>query len=120
MGYRGVVTAGELESALGDDTFDITGGDLAHLVAAVAPDVPLDEALRGSSSRALRRCRSWRRALHLLGWLTHRDILAAYNNRIESSVEAAETVPADSIENLTERLRSAPLAKTETPSAEHA
>ena len=119
--YRGVVTAGEVEGAMRDNALDVTAGDLADMPAPVSPDMTLEEAL----SQLVQQGRSALIVMApstttLLGWLTHRDILVAYNNRIESSVEAAETVPADSIENLTERLRSAPLAKTETPSAEHA
>ena len=119
--YRGVVTAGEVEGAMRDNALDVTAGDLADMPAPVSPDMTLEAAL----SQLVQQSRSALIVMApstttLLGWLTHRDILVAYNNRIESSVEAAETVPADSIENLTERLRSAPLAKTETPSAEHA
>ncbi len=84
-GYRGVVTAGELETALGNDTFDITAGDLAHLATAVAPDAPLDTTLsqfvqQGTSALPVMDPGG----STILGWLTHRDILAAYQTRVES------------------------------------
>jgi CIC family chloride channel protein len=84
-GYRGVVTAGELETTLGNDTFDITAGDLAHLANALAPDAPLDTALsqfvqQGTPALPVMDPRG----STILGWLTHRDILVAYQTRVES------------------------------------
>jgi CBS domain-containing protein len=79
------VTAGGLETALGNDTFDITAGDLAHQATAVAPDAPLDSAL----SQFVQQSTSALPVMDpggstILGWLTHRDILVAYQKRVES------------------------------------
>ena len=84
-GYRGVVTAGELETALGNDTFDITAGDLAQPATTVAPDAPLDTVLsqfvqQGTSALPVMDPGG----STILGWLTHRDILVAYQKRVES------------------------------------
>ena len=84
-GYRGVVTAAELETTLGNDSFDITAGDLAHLATAVAPDAPLDTALsqfvqQGTPALPVMDPGG----STILGWLTHRDILVAYQTRVES------------------------------------
>ncbi|MGA8635369.1 MAG: hypothetical protein WB805_10980 [Candidatus Dormiibacterota bacterium] len=43
-----MVTADEVDTALGSDIIDITGGDIANLAGAVAPDAPLDEVSHGS------------------------------------------------------------------------
>ena len=93
--YRGVVTAGEVEGAMRDNALDVTAGDLADMPAPVSPDMTLEAAL----SQLVQQSRSTLIVMApstttLLGWLTHRDILVAYNNRIERSVAAAETVPA--------------------------
>ena len=93
--YRGVVTAGEVEGAMRDNALDVTAGDLADMPRTVSPDMTLEAAL----SQLVQQSRSTLIVMApstttLLGWLTHRDILVAYNNRIERSVEAAETVPS--------------------------
>ncbi len=93
--YRGVVTAGEVEGAMRDNALDVTAGDLADMPPPVSPDMTLEAAL----SQLVQQSRSTLVVMApstttLLGWLTHRDILIAYNNRIERSVEAAETVPS--------------------------
>ena len=84
-GYRGVVTAEEVEAALGNDTSDITAGDLANLASAAAPDAPLDTALsqfvqQGTSALPVMDPGG----STILGWLTHRDILVAYQTRVET------------------------------------
>ena len=93
--YRGVVTAAEVEAAMRDNALDVTAGDLADMPAPVSPEVTLEAAL----SQLVQQSRSTLIVIapdttELLGWLTHRDILLAYNRRIETSVEAAGTVTA--------------------------
>ena len=106
-GYRGVVTAGELETALGNDTFDITAGDIAHVATAVAPDAPLDTALsqfvqQGTSALPVMDTGG----STVLGWLTHRDILVAYQTRVES--DRADTRSSQSSAVLPESAKGTP------------
>ncbi|HUZ69265.1 MAG TPA: chloride channel protein, partial [Candidatus Saccharimonadales bacterium] len=88
--YRGVVTAKEVERAMRDNALDATAGDLADMPSAVSPDATLERAL----SQLVQQDRSTLPVVApgstiVLGWLTHRDILTAYNTRLESSVATA-------------------------------
>jgi CBS domain-containing protein len=81
--YRGMVTEREVEAAIGDSTPDVTAGDLAFLPASVSPDATLEGAL----SQLVQQDQSTLPVLMpgtttVLGWLTHRDILLAYNARL--------------------------------------
>ena len=61
-GYRGVVTAEDVETALGNDTSNITAGDLANLAAAVCAGCAVGHrALTVRPGRERRLCRSWNR-----------------------------------------------------------
>lgn len=97
-GYRGVVTAEDVETALGNDTSNITAGDLANLAAAVWPDAPLDAVL----SRFVRQGTSALPVMEsggfiLLGWLTHRDILVAYQARVENNRVGTRTTELEAV-----------------------
>ena len=80
--YRGVVTAEALEAALRDDASDITAADLAERPPAVSPDASLATALSqfvqqdGSALAVM-----YPGGSSILGWLTHRDVLVAYQAR---------------------------------------
>jgi len=101
-GYRGLVTADDVEAALGADAFDITAGDLASLATAIAADAPLDTAL----SRFVQQGTAALPVMGpggsiLLGWLTQRDILVAYHARVggnPANLPAGESVPVQAKE----------------------
>lgn len=84
-GYRGVVTAEDVETALREATVDVTAGDLATLASGVSVDAPLDTALstfaqHGSSALPVLESGG----STLVGWLTQRDILVAYHSRLDT------------------------------------
>jgi chloride channel protein, CIC family len=91
--YRGVVTARQVEGAMRDNAIDVTASELAETPASLAPDTDLEHALRqliqqGRSALPVIDARS----RTIVGWLTHRDLLAAYNARLERSVARAESI----------------------------
>jgi CIC family chloride channel protein len=96
-GYRGVVTAEDVETALSEATVDVTAGDLATLASGVSTDAPLDTAL----SRFVQQSTAALPVLKpggstLLGWLTQRDILVAYQSRLDtrpSATPATDLMP---------------------------
>jgi CBS domain-containing protein len=84
--YRGTVTSQQVEEAMRENALDATAGELAQDIPALAADQTLEEAL-GSLLRA-------RSGLSVLaaaerrpiGWLTHLDVLRAYNGRLEQGI----------------------------------
>lgn len=93
--YRGVVTARQVESAMRDNAIDVTAADLAELPAALAPGIDLEHALQ----QLIQEERSALpviddRSHSMVGWLTHRDLLIAYNARLEHSVARVASVAA--------------------------
>ncbi|HEY6470433.1 MAG TPA: chloride channel protein, partial [Candidatus Dormibacteraeota bacterium] len=95
--YRGVVTAEDVETALGEGTADVTAGGLATRASGIASDAPLDTAL----TRFVQQGTAALPVLEpdgstLVGWLTQRDILVAYHARLETRPAATpvtEPVP---------------------------
>ncbi len=91
--YRGIVTARQVEAAMRDNALDVTAADLAETPASIRPDADLEHALQQLIQQG-------RSALPVVdaatketvGWLTHRDLLVAYNVRLEQSVARAATV----------------------------
>jgi CIC family chloride channel protein len=79
--YRGAVTAPQLEAGARDDAVDATAGELAISAPTVRVDQTLDEALRVLVGND----RSGVPVIDgegVAGWLTHRDVLRAYTNRV--------------------------------------
>jgi CIC family chloride channel protein len=95
--YRGIVTARQVEASMRDNAIDVTAADLAEMPTSVAPDTDLEHALRQLIQQE-------RSALPVLdanshtvaGWLTHRDLLVAYNAQLERSVARARSMGAPS------------------------
>jgi CIC family chloride channel protein len=95
--YRGVVTAEDVETALGEAMLDVRAGDLATLASGVPTDAPLDTALsslvqQGTAALPVLEPRG----STLLGWLTQRDILVAYHARLDTrpvATPVADLVP---------------------------
>ena len=89
--YRGTVTAQEVERAMRDNALDLVAGDLAQSTPTLAPEQSLERALgllvrdeRAGLPVVTADDRS------VVGWLTHRDVLRAYNARLEQSLSRAE------------------------------
>jgi CIC family chloride channel protein len=84
--YRGVISTRQLERALADSPRDATAGDLAEQ----PPTTSLDQSLAGALPLLLHGETSGLPVLApdettVVGWLTHRDVLRAYQSRRGSS-----------------------------------
>ncbi len=91
--YRGTVTSQQVEEAMRENALDADAGSLAQEAAVLRPNQSVEEALA-----ALLRERSGLPVVEpetgrLVGWLTHIDVLRAYNRRLEAGVRAAEGRP---------------------------
>ncbi|MGH3002194.1 MAG: CBS domain-containing protein, partial [Gaiellaceae bacterium] len=89
-GYRGTLTSQQVEQAMRENALDATAGDLAQDVPALRAGQTLEDALG-----ALLRARSGLPVVdgndgQPVGWLTHLDVLRAYNNRLQQGVEQAQ------------------------------
>jgi chloride channel protein, CIC family len=88
--YRGTVTVHQVEQAMRDNALDSVAGDLVQNAPALSTDQTLEQALSLLA-------RSERQGLPVLtadtrrvcGWLSHRDMLLAYNTRLQQSVQQA-------------------------------
>ena len=99
--YRGVVTAEDVETALGGDTVDVTASALATLASGVPSDAPLDAALSRFVQQGIAALPVMEPdGSTLLGWLTQRDILVAYHARTGATVPAAPPNDAAGSEEL--------------------
>jgi chloride channel protein, CIC family len=88
--YRGAVTAREVEQSMRDNAVDMTVGDLARELPTLEPEQSLERALGllvRSEAPGLPVVSSEGRSV--VGWLTHRDVLRLYNERLERTVERA-------------------------------
>jgi CIC family chloride channel protein len=108
--YRGMVTAREVEAAIGDSTPGVTAGDLAFLPASVSPDATLEGAL----SQLVQQDQLTLPVLMpgtttMLGWLTHRDILVAYNARLRAGSGHPDIAPGSALDLSTSIADSVPM-----------
>ena len=90
--YRGIVTARQVEAAMRDNALDVTAADLAEMPAALGLGTDLEHALQ----QLIQQERSALPVIDdhttsMVGWLTHRDLLMAYNARLEHSVARAKS-----------------------------
>jgi CBS domain-containing protein len=88
--YRGTVTSQQVEQAMRDNALDSEAGGLAQETTALRPGQTLEQALS-----TLMRERSGLPVLEpetrrVVGWLTHMDVLRAYNQRLEAGIRDAE------------------------------
>jgi len=94
--YCGTVTSQQVEQAMRENALDATAGELAQELPALRAGQSLEDALA-----ALLRARSGLPVVRgeggrPVGWLTHLDVLRAYNTRLQQGIEQAqETPPAD-------------------------
>jgi hypothetical protein len=84
------VTVQEVEQAMRDNALDVQAGDLATLTPTLTTDQTLEEAL-GLLVRANRPGLPVLAAdtRQVCGWLSHRDVLLAYNTHLTRSVDQA-------------------------------
>jgi len=89
--YRGSVTTAEIEAAARDNSLDATAGDLAILTPTIHPDQTLEDALKllVANDRSGLPVVS-RGGQGVEGWLTHRDVLRAYNEHLHAGVSSIE------------------------------
>ena len=86
--YQGTITSQEIEQAMRENALDATAGELAAEAPALTADQTLEDALG-----ALLRAQSGLPVVadgRPVGWLTHVDLLRAYNARLEQGVRRAE------------------------------
>ena len=86
--YRGTVTSQEVEHAVRDNVLDTVAGDLAQSLPTLAPTQSLERALGllvRDDYQGLPVVTADQQ--HMVGWLTHRDVLRAYNARLEQSLD---------------------------------
>ncbi|MGB7795745.1 MAG: chloride channel protein [Pseudonocardiaceae bacterium] len=90
--YRGTVTARDLEDSVRANALEATAETLARAVPTLHPEQTLEQAL----TVLVQQDRSALPVVtsdngEVLGWLTHRDVLAAYNTRLQRGVRQAQT-----------------------------
>ena len=89
--FQGTVTARQVEQAMRDNALDATARDLAKETPALGPGQSLEQALgllvRHDASGLPVLDPDARR---VIGWVTHRDVLRAYNERLERGVAQVE------------------------------
>jgi CIC family chloride channel protein len=92
--YRGTISSQQIEEAMRENALDATAGDLAQNLPVLRTGQTLEQALS-----ALLRARSGLPVgdgddPHPVGWLTHQDVLRAYNTRLQEGIEQTEPEPA--------------------------
>jgi CIC family chloride channel protein len=96
--FRGTITSAELERSAQENLLDATAGQLARTV----PTLRADQTLEAALSVLVSNDRSGLPVLsaderQVTGWITHRDVLRAYNERLHHSVAAAEGDPTATV-----------------------
>ncbi len=87
--YRGTISSQQVEEAMRENALDATARDLAQDLPALQTGQTLEQALS-----TLLRARSGLPVAtaddaHPVGWLTHLDILRAYNARLQEGIDKA-------------------------------
>ena len=90
--YRGTVTSAEVEASARENVIDATAADLAKLT----PTLRSDQSLEAALTVLLDNERSGLPVLssgadQVTGWLTHRDVLAAYSHLLHLGVAQIES-----------------------------
>jgi CIC family chloride channel protein len=88
--YCGTVTSQQVEQAMRENALDATAGELAQDLQALQTGQTLEDAvgalLRARSGLAVVRSDGGQP----VGWLTHLDVLRAYNTRLQHGVDRAQ------------------------------
>ena len=90
--YRGTLGAQQVEQAMRENALDACAGDLAQDLPPLRAEQQLEEALG-----ALLRAGSGLPVVdggQPVGWLTHVDVLRAYNARLQHGIDQAQQRPA--------------------------
>ena len=92
--YRGAVTSREIEEAARANRLDATAGELVRTTTTLPENESLESALgalveHDQTGLPVVSAES----AQLIGWVTHRDVLRAYNTRLRQSVQQATTRP---------------------------
>lgn len=92
--YRGTVIARDVEDSVRENALEASAGSLARAVPILHPNQSLEQAL----GLLVRQDRSGLPVTsaedsRILGWLNHRDVLAAYNARLQHGVAQATATP---------------------------
>jgi CIC family chloride channel protein len=88
--YRGTVSSQQLEQAMRENALDARAGDLAQPAPVLTADQTLEDALA-----ALLRAHSGLPVVTAddrspVGWLSHIDVLRAYNERLEQGIQQVQ------------------------------
>jgi CIC family chloride channel protein len=88
--YRGAVTSADAEDAASSNALDLTAGEMA----AALPPVRIDQSLESALALLVAHDRSGLPVLsadhrQITGWITHRDVLAAYTRRLRADAAKA-------------------------------
>jgi CIC family chloride channel protein len=92
--YRGAVTSREVEAAARENVLDAT----AQALAVATPSLRADEQLDGALQTLVDHDRTGLPVVstdgsHLVGWVTHRDVLRAYADRVHRAAADASSQP---------------------------
>jgi chloride channel protein, CIC family len=90
--FLGIVTSHQVEQAMRDNALDAVAGSLVLATPTLSPDQTLEQAL----GLLVHRDASGLPVLspgggNVVGWLTHRDLLRAYNEHLERGVARVES-----------------------------
>jgi len=88
--YRGTVGSQQVEQAMRENALDACAGELAQDLPALAADETLEAAL-ASLLRARSGLPVASRDGNPIGWLTHLDVLRAYNARLQRGIDEAQS-----------------------------
>jgi len=89
--YRGTVTARQVEEAMQENALDVVVGSLAQQTPTLTAGQTLEQALRTLVRHELSGVPVLEDdARGVVGWLTHRDLLRAYQDHLERGVARAE------------------------------
>ncbi|HEV7207821.1 MAG TPA: chloride channel protein, partial [Mycobacteriales bacterium] len=96
--YRGTVTTRDVEQSVRENALEASAGSLARAMPTLAANQTLEQAL----SLLIRHDHSELPVLtadggQILGWLTHRDVLAAYNSRLQRGAAQAKARPGTAL-----------------------
>ena len=93
--YLGTVTVHQVEEAMRDNALGTVAGDLADQMPTLLADQSLEAALGLLTRTAQAGVAVMTSDMHAVaGWLSHRDVLLAYNEHLERSVQrATEGIP---------------------------
>lgn len=96
--FRGTITSAELERSAQENLLDATAGQLAQTTPTLRADQTLEAALGVLVTERTGLPVLSADERRVTGWITHRDVLRAYNERLHHSVNAAEDEAATPVQ----------------------